>query len=173
MKLKTLIVTVALLAVLSAAVYFLNRPAPRAASDPRVGEPLVPTSVVERARKIEIRDQGKTVTLVEASEGSWRVANYHDFPADLQKLSSFVTDLTNARVEQFVTARPERLSRLEFKDSTVTFLDASGTSLLQLTFGKNADAGGRFIRFSFAVSTDRVRRAIELMTPWFRSLPAV
>ena len=147
MKLKTLIVTVALLAALSAVVYFINRPAPRASSDPRVGEPLVPTSVVEKARRIEIRDQGKIVTLSETSAGSWRVANYHDFPADFQKLSSFVTDLAGARIEQFVTARPERLSRLEFKDTSVTFLDDAGHSLLQLTLGRNAEAGGRFIRF--------------------------
>lgn len=31
--------------------------------------------------------------------------------------------------------------------------------------------GRRFMRFSFAVSTDRVERAIDVMTPWFRSLP--
>jgi aspartate/methionine/tyrosine aminotransferase len=31
--------------------------------------------------------------------------------------------------------------------------------------------GNRFIRFSFAVSTDRIQRAIELMVPWFRAQP--
>jgi aspartate/methionine/tyrosine aminotransferase len=31
--------------------------------------------------------------------------------------------------------------------------------------------GHRFIRFSFAVSTDRIERAIELMVPWFRAQP--
>ena len=31
--------------------------------------------------------------------------------------------------------------------------------------------GRRFMRFSFAVSTDRIERAIEVMTPWFKAMP--
>ena len=39
------------------------------------------------------------------------------------------------------------MERLEFKDSNIEFLDAAGRPLWSVTLGKNAEAGGRFIRF--------------------------
>jgi hypothetical protein len=50
-------------------------------------------------------------------------------------------------VEQFVTARPEKLSRLEFKDTRITLADSADKPLLALTLGKTAEAGGRFVKF--------------------------
>lgn len=147
MKLKTLVVSVLVLAVLSAAVYYLNRPEVPRATDPRVGQPIVQAATIEAAPKIKIADQGKSVVLAKQPDNSWRVASYYDFPVDFQKLSTFVNELSSAKVEQFVSANPDRLARLEFKDTQIQLLDASDKPTWSLTLGKNAEAGGRFVRF--------------------------
>lgn len=148
MKLKTLIVTVLALAVVSAIVFFVNRPAPLPSADPRLGQPVLAPAMAENAGKVKISDQGKTVELAKQSDGSWKVTSYYDFPADFQKLSTFVGDLTSAKIEQLVTSNPERLNRLEFKDTRIELLDSGDKSLLLLTLGKNAEAGGRFLRYN-------------------------
>jgi hypothetical protein len=147
MKLKTLIVTVVVLAAASLAVFFLRRPATPVSSDPRVGQPLVSDATLNAAAKIVLSDQGKTVTLARQSDGTWRVPAYHDLPADFSKLSRFIDDLAAAKVTRVVTRNPERIARLEFKDTKLRFSDAAGKSLWSVTLGKNADSGGRFLRF--------------------------
>ncbi|MEO7600536.1 MAG: hypothetical protein ABIV50_16505, partial [Opitutus sp.] len=63
MKLRTVIVTVVVLAVLSAIVAFVRRPASVPAADPRINHPLVERAVVEKAVKLRLSDAGKTVEL--------------------------------------------------------------------------------------------------------------
>ena len=148
MRLKTLLITVAALAVLSAIVFFVRRPAPPPSADPRLGQSLVEQSTLEKAAKLRLSDAGKSITLARQSDGTWRVADYHDFPADFQKLSSFVGNLTDAKLQRLVTSNPDRIARLEFKDTKIELLDASDKSLWSVTLGKQAESGGgRFVRF--------------------------
>ena len=44
-------------------------------------------------------------------------------------------------------AKSRRLARLEFKDTTIALLDSTGQALWTLTLGKDAEGGGRFVRF--------------------------
>ena len=148
MRLKTLTICVAVLAVLSAVVYFAQRPGPAPSKDPRVGQPLADRTVVEKAAKLTVSDQGKTVTLTRNADGTWTDISYFDLPADFSKLSGFVGNLTEAKVDRFVTANPERLGRLDFKDTKIELLDSANKPLWQITLGKNSDVGGgRFIKF--------------------------
>ena len=147
MRLKTLVITVAILAILSGAVYFIQRPKPTASADARVGQPLADRATVEKAQKLRLTNQSKTVLLTRQPDATWRVATYYDFPADFQKLTRFVGDLTDAKLQRFVTANPERIARLEFKDTKIELLDSGDKPVWSVTLGKNADAGGRFIRF--------------------------
>ena len=96
---------------------------------------------------LRITDQGKTVTLTRQADGAWRDTSYFDLPADFSKLASFVGDLTTAKLQRLVTTSPDRLARLEFKDTKIEFLDLSGKVLWSVTLGKTADSGGRFVRF--------------------------
>jgi len=148
MRLKTLLITVAALAVLSAIAFFVRRPAPPPSADPRLNQPLVDQSTIEKAAKLRLSDAGKSITLTRQSDGTWRVADYHDFPADFQKLSSFVGNLTDAKLQRLVTSNPDRIARLEFKDTKIELLDASDRPLWSITLGKHAETGGgRFVRF--------------------------
>ena len=147
MKLKTLIVTIAILAVLSAAAFWANRPETHAASDPRVDKTVVDSSVVDKAAKIRLTDQGKTVIVERLADGTWRDDSYYDLPADFTKLSSFVGDLTSAKIQRVVTTNPGRIARLDFKDTKIELLDSSDKPIFTLLLGKNADMGGRFVQY--------------------------
>ena len=147
MKLKTLSLVVAVLAVLSAITWYVQRPAPPPSADARVGQPLANAATLEKAVKVRLGDQGKSLLLVKAADGVWHVPDYYDFPADFSKLAKLVGDLTDARLQRLVTSNPERIGRLEFNDSKITFLDGADKELWSVTLGRNADSGGRFVRF--------------------------
>jgi len=147
MRLKTILVTVAVLAVLSIGAYFARRPAPATANDARVNQPLVAPDTIEKAAKLRISDAGKTVELARQPDGSWRVPSYYDMPADFNKLSGFVANLTDAKIQRLVTTNPERINRLEFKDTKIELLDRADQVLFTATLGKNAEVGGgRYVR---------------------------
>jgi len=147
MKLKTLLLTIAALAVASAIVYFVNRPAQAVATDPRIGTPLVDRAALEKAGALRFADQGKTVQFAKQADGSWHVVSYFDFPADFAKLSQFVGELQNAKIERLVSSNPARLARYEFKDTNFALLDGASKELASVTLGKNAEGGGRLVRF--------------------------
>jgi len=147
MKIKTLVLIVVALAAISFAVFFMNRPQPPASQDPRVGKTIIDAKDLESAAKLTLSDQGKSVTIAKNASGNWTVPAYHDFPADFQKLSNFIGELSSAKIEQFVTGRPEKLARLEFKDTKIRLADGADKTLLDVTLGKNAEAGGKFLRY--------------------------
>lgn len=165
MKPKTLLIVVLVLAALAAGAYVLNRPKPHAAvADTRIGQPVIPASLVERAARVEVSEGGKTVRLRETGPGSWVVESYHDLPADFSKLSTLVSGFTSAKVERLVTQNPERISRLEFSDTRVALADADGKQLVSVTLGKYADGGGRFLRYAdneFAAYLARINAWID------------
>src|SRR5215213_11624919 len=119
MKLKTLVVTVLVLAALALGVYIARRPEAPKSADTRINQSLVDRAIIEKAQKIRITDAGKSVDLVRQSDGTWKVATYHDLPADFTKLSGFVGNLTDAKLQRLVTTSKDRISRLEFKDAKI------------------------------------------------------
>jgi hypothetical protein len=148
MKLKTLIVTIAVLAALSVIAFVARRPAPPAAGDSRLNQPLVDPATVEKAAGLRISDQGRTVTITRQTDGGWSVPSYHDLPADFAKLSGFIGGLAEAKVQRLVTSSPERIARLEFKDTRIDLLDAAGATLVAITLGRHPETGGgRFVRY--------------------------
>jgi hypothetical protein len=167
MKLRHLILSVVVLAVLSAVVFFVRRPGPAPSEDSRLHQPLVDRATVEKAAKLRISDQGKTVTLVRQSDGSWRNTSYYDLPADFAKLSGFIGNLTDAKIDRLVTSNPERIARLEFKDTKIEFLDSADKPLWSLTLGKTPDAGGgRFVRFG-----DEAKAYLASLSVWLDTEP--
>jgi len=147
MKLKPLILSVAVLAVLSVAAFLLQRPSAPANQDARLGQPVFDIKALEKTARIRLADQGKTVLLAKQPDGKWIDSSYFDLPADFSKLSRFTDDLSNARIQRLVTRSPERLGRLDFKDTSIALLDSAGQALWAITLGKNAEGGGRFVKF--------------------------
>jgi lipoprotein-anchoring transpeptidase ErfK/SrfK len=148
MKLKSILIVVAALAALSAAAFLLRRPGPPPSSDARLNQPLVERATIDKAAKLRVSDQGKVVTLARQTDGTWRVGSYYDLPADFQKLSGFVGNLTEAKLQRLVTSSADRIARLEFKDTKIELLDTADKEVFTVTLGKNPETGGgRFVRF--------------------------
>jgi hypothetical protein len=167
MKLKTIIVSVGVLAVASVGVYVARRPAPPPATDARLGQPIVDAKAIESAAKLRLSDAGKSVTLARQSDGTWRVPSYYDMPADFQKLSGFVGNLTEAKIQRLVTSNAERIARLEFKDTKIELLDNSDKVLWSVTLGKNPEnGGGRFLRFG-----DEPKAYLANLNAWLDTEP--
>ncbi len=148
MNLRILIVSVVLLAAASVAVFVANRPAPPPSADPRIGQSLTTGANLDSAAKLRVSDQGKTVELAKNADNTWRVVSYYDLPADFSKISRFVGDLNDAKLQRLVTTSAERIARLEFKDTKIEFLGAGDKPLWSVTLGKTPDTGGgRFVKF--------------------------
>ena len=148
MKIKSIVITIAVLAALSAVAFFATQPTPPPVADSRLGQPIVDRAVVEKGTKVRFTDQGKTVILARQADATWRVSSYHDLPADFSKLTGFIGNLTDAKLERIVTSSPDRIARLEFKDTKIDLLDASDKEIWTVTLGKNPDTGsGRYLRY--------------------------
>ena len=147
MKLRTLLFVVAILAALSVAVFVAQRPPLSLAAGTRLGEPLVDTALIEKAARLRVTDQGKTVSLARQPDGTWRVTSFFDLPADFSKITGLVVSLTDAKIQRLVTTKAERIDRLGLKDTQVVLLDAADKELWSVMLGKNADGGGRFVRY--------------------------
>lgn len=148
MKLRNILIVVSILAVLSGFARFANRYTPPPPADSRLGQSLVDRNIIEKAAKLRFTDQGKIVTLARQSDGTWRVASYYDLPADFQKLSGLIGNLTDAKVERLVTSSADRIARLEFKNTKISLLDSTDEEVWTVTLGKNPETGaGRFVRF--------------------------
>jgi hypothetical protein len=147
MKLKTLALSVAALLVLAIVAYFLQRPPAAAAMDARIGQSIFDAKALGKTARLRVIDQGKTVLLAKQSDGKWIDPSYYDLPADFSKLSRFIDDLANAKIQRLVTRSPERLARLDFKDTSIALLDSAGQALWTITLGKSAEGGGRFVKF--------------------------
>jgi hypothetical protein len=112
-----------------------------------VGQPLADTATVEKASKIKLTSEGKTVLLSRHADNTWEVASYHGLPADFAKLARFAGDLSSARITKLSTSNPDKIARLEFKDTQIALLDSADKPLWSVTLGKNAPSGGRFLRY--------------------------
>jgi hypothetical protein len=61
MRLKTIVVSIVVLAGLSVVAFFFTRPAAPQATDARLNQPLVASSVIEKATKLRLAEAGKSV----------------------------------------------------------------------------------------------------------------
>jgi hypothetical protein len=92
------------------------------------------------------------------------VQDYHGFPADFTKLSRLVSDLVGAKVERLVSQNPERLKGFNLGDARITLKDASGKAVWSLDLGKNAEGGGRLVRYDSETKAYLTRLSVFLDT---------
>jgi hypothetical protein len=80
MKLKTLLVSVVILAALSAGAFLLRRPPPPPAADARIGQPLAEAGAIEKAAKLRLSDGGKNCAADTPSRWDLARAQLFRFP---------------------------------------------------------------------------------------------
>ncbi len=168
MNLKPLALVVALLALAAGIVFWRNHaPATDASADPRTGRPIVAADTLGALRGLRLVSGGQTLVLEADKDGrQWTVPGYFGFPADFDKLVSFVESLRSAKIARFVTARADRIERLGFSGDLIELLGADSKPLLTLHLGRNNDSGGRFVRFA-----DEPKAYLAELDAWLDAVP--
>jgi hypothetical protein len=167
MKLRTLILVVAVLGLVDAAVGWRSaRTAARRDGGPAGEIALVDATTLERARRIVIREkpQAKVVAqaegfevraipdrnapiretvLVRGSQETWSVANCFGLDADAEWLGQTMRDLSQGRVIRRLTSDPQLMDDMELDLGLVRFEDEKGATLRELEFGRK-DGGNSY-----------------------------
>jgi hypothetical protein len=150
MKTSHLIAGVGVLAVAAGILYWTNRDKDDVAADPRVGQPLLSPEVVAATAEIRIHSAGELAArLARGADGSWRLPDHWEMPVNMDNLGRLISRLTEVDVVRFVTARAERLARLEPDSSAIAFHPEGDAAapLLTIRLGKRADSGGMYLQF--------------------------
>lgn len=149
MKLRPLLVSIAVLAPLSAAVWWFSLPDdPRTPEDSRVNRRIIEPAALEPATRVELKSEGASLVFARNESGRWVVEGTPALPADLSRLARLSNDLSTPKIERFVSARPEKIAGYELDKTSVIYRDASGNSLLDLRLGKTTEGGGRIVSFA-------------------------
>lgn len=167
MKFKTLLIFSGVLFTLAVAVFGINRWGGDSRGGERTGKSVMGTVDVSLATKIEIQSHEGKVTLAQAPDGQWSVAEQGGFSADVQKIKTLLVRLNTEKIAHRTTGKKEQLAGLGVltaeenggkweKGKTgyrIRFLDAKGDSLFDLMIGRdrggerNAGFGGTYVRF--------------------------
>ncbi len=151
MKLKPLIIAIAVLAMLAGLAYWArHKPASTdGESHSLVGENLLPAEIVQKTGHIEAsqKDEENVIRLVKNEDGKWVLPDYHGMPVNFNKLNGIIKNLKDAEVFRWVTGKPERAADLELGENKVILKSSpEGQVLWQIETGKRAKSGGVFIR---------------------------
>jgi uncharacterized protein DUF4340 len=167
MKLKTLAMGVAALAVLAGIGLLAKWKLGTTAPGGPVGQPLMDGVDMNLAARIELVGPTSRATLI-AKPAGWLVQEQGGFPADQGKLNTFLLKLAEQKVADKVTENPANFGELgvltveengnkaeERKTGTLfRILDSTGKPLYQLLIGRDrapsttsSAFGGQYIRF--------------------------
>ncbi len=147
MKLRPLLLTLAVLAPVSAAAWWFSRPAPAAAVDARVGRRVADPAALASAARVKITSSGKSVELARAEGDRWTVVGEPTLPADSSRLTRLTGDLVSPKVDRLVSARPDKIAGFELDSAGLVYSDASGKALFDLDLGKTLENGARVFRY--------------------------
>jgi len=113
-------------------------------------KPLLSPEVVAATAEIRIHSAGELAArLARGADGSWCLPDHWEMPVNMDNLGRLISRLTEVDVVRFVTARAERLARLEPDSSAIAFHPEGDAAapLLTIRLGKRADSGGMYLQF--------------------------
>jgi hypothetical protein len=167
MKLKPLALVVGILGLSAGLVYWRNSTTDERPSDPREGKPVVAVDAIKDLRTLRLVAGDQSVTLVTDKDGQqWTVPDYYGMPVDFDKLVSLVESLRKASIKRLVTARSDRLERLEFKGDLIELRGAESKPVATIHLGKNNESGGRFVKIG-----DEKKAYLADLDLWLDAVP--
>ena len=162
MKLRPLLLTLAVLVPVSAAVWWFSRPAPAAAVDARVGQRVADPATLASAARVKITSAGKSVELARGEGERWTVVGEPTLPADASRLTRLTGDLVSPKVDRLVSARPEKIATYELDSAGLVYSDGSGKTLFDLDLGKTLENGARVFRYGDETKAYAARLSVFL-----------
>lgn len=138
MRLRTLVVLLVILGILSAAgTWLFTRRAQKTRSD--LGRPLMAALPTADITAIDMVDSGGRVSLRQEAE-HWVVAERFQYPADFGRIRDLVRRLKDAKIGREFEASDEVRARLSLKDPTDGTAPAAETGLLISLMGNEGRA---------------------------------
>lgn len=146
MKLRTLVIVAACLAVATSVGYYIrNASLTTPEDDPLIGTKLFEQDILADVKRIEITKGTEQATIEVDASGGWVVRSLYDLPADFNKLNTLVRDLVDSDITRKITAREDRLERLDLTQGTIKLMSEPGNNLFEVTYGKTLNGGKAFI----------------------------
>ena len=151
MKLKPILITVGILAVLAAIGWWIDKKGSgnKEDADSRTGQNLLAPETLSAAWRIVLSkdSESQSTVLQLGKDGTWVLPDYYELPVDFTKLQSLTRNLLEANIRRLVSRRSERLARLELENSRIVLLTEDGETLWNLEIGKSGPSGGYFIHY--------------------------
>ena len=139
---------------LCAGAYYLyqNQNAPQKSSSPQsgmaLGERLMASldNDIEKIARVEIKKKQENIVLAKGEGDEWKVETANGYPADPKKINELVFGLSEMKVNDRLTANPERYSKFNLKDdseyeASVRLSDSAQKEVATLYLGKDRKSG--------------------------------
>ncbi len=168
MKLRPLLLSLAVLVPVSALVWWAGRPQPAATdADPRIGQRVAEPAALASASRVRIASGGKTLEFARGEGERWTLAGEPALPADVSRLTRLAADLVSPKIERLVSSRAEKIATYDLASAGVAYLDGSGKTLLDLDLGKTLEGGARILRYG-----DETKAYAARLSVWLDTEPA-
>ena len=146
MKLRTLVIVAASLAVATSVGYYIrNASLTTPEDDPLIGTKVFDQEILKDVKRVEIAKDGEQVVVELEGSNNWVVRSLYDLPADFAKLNTLIRDLVESDISRKITAREDRLGRLDLTQGTLKLMSGPEDSLFEITYGKSINSGKAFV----------------------------
>lgn len=146
-KMSTLKKVLIVFAALLIFIIIVEQPDSEASKRRKSSKFFLPKLVIEEIQKIQI-SKGSDKIILEKKDGSWRVSNGRQFPADTNKVANFLKSLHSLKQTSLVSKNPDR-KEIYFVDEKngihINLWDIKNLSSADFYSGKYL-ADGQFIR---------------------------
>lgn len=165
MKLRPLLLSLAVLVPVSAVVWWAGRPQPASTDiDPRIGQRVAEPSALAGAARVRVSSAGKTLEFARGEGDRWTLAGEPALPADVSRLTRLASDLVSPEIERLVSSRAEKIATYDLESTGVAYLDGAGKALLDLDLGKTLEGGARILRYGDEAKAYAARLNVRLDT---------
>ncbi len=101
---------------------------------------------LEKIARVEIKKKQESIVLAKGEGDDWKVETANGYPADPKKINELVLGLSEMKVNDRLTANPERYSKFGLKDeaeyeASVRLTDSGQKDLVALYLGKDRKSG--------------------------------
>ena len=148
MNLRNLSILTGILAIIAVAILvFENATKPELVTSLPSGETTLLTDerMAPTATLIVKGSDKKETRIVTDKKGRWMVENHHNLPVDFAKLSRLLSGIRDASLLRFVTRNPDKASKLQIDQTSVTLLDDKDQVIRKIRFGKTGKNQGTFV----------------------------
>lgn len=149
MNLKPLYISTIVLTILASITYFVKSADSSHAADSRVGQTISADTSLRGVAKIAIQADMQSLTFEYSTDtNNWLLQESYNLPADMSRIGSTITKITDSRLERVASSNPDRIAEFGFNGNAITLSDASDNTVIALELGRETDTGKQLVKFA-------------------------